>query len=315
MVTICGTSNSIQADRTNLVTTAPIHYNNLGSIVSTTNRDVWFDVKEPVGSFTGRTRELKLLREAIKRCHSKDMSTVISTEISISGLGGVAAEERERELKIKMEENAKKAHEDQAALKQEMKNKAEAGKKLKTRLLSLAENKNDVKECISNYLEEIKIMISKTSAFQSYADKIAIKNFSGFLSILTKIFLSLAIVPVVELLVLKSKLNNLIEEMELFESKQKYTAKKFLAINNQEFSIVLEPMECPENFGEDCTSNILNSISISRSVQLVMLDVGSYIRLFRESWGISDVVSLSIQFIEALNTEKRQCESILAKVN
>ena len=54
---------------------------------------IWFDVREPVETFTGRTEELDELRKLVQR---KDKSTVISQTISISGLGGIGKSELAR---------------------------------------------------------------------------------------------------------------------------------------------------------------------------------------------------------------------------
>ena len=56
-------------------------------------RSIWFDVREPVETFTGRTEELDELRKLIQR---KDKLTVISQTISISGLGGIGKSELAR---------------------------------------------------------------------------------------------------------------------------------------------------------------------------------------------------------------------------
>ena len=54
---------------------------------------IWFDVKEPIESFTGRTKELEELHKLVQR---KNELTVISQTTSISGLGGVGKSELAR---------------------------------------------------------------------------------------------------------------------------------------------------------------------------------------------------------------------------
>jgi tetratricopeptide (TPR) repeat protein len=57
---------------------------------------IWFDVRDPVELFTGRTRELDELHQALRRNQGKDKLTVISQMTSISGLGGVGKSELAR---------------------------------------------------------------------------------------------------------------------------------------------------------------------------------------------------------------------------
>ena len=56
-------------------------------------RFIWFDVREHVESFTGRTKELEELHKLVQR---KGQSTVISQTTSISGLGGIGKSELAR---------------------------------------------------------------------------------------------------------------------------------------------------------------------------------------------------------------------------
>ena len=54
---------------------------------------IWFDVREPVDSFTGRTKELEELHKLVQH---KGELTVISQTTSITGLGGVGKSELAR---------------------------------------------------------------------------------------------------------------------------------------------------------------------------------------------------------------------------
>jgi hypothetical protein len=235
------------------------------------------------------------------------------------------SQENEKVLMQTMKGMVEESREAQEALKLEKKSKAEAeDKKLKIGLLNkikrrLSEKKDELTQCISNYLKEIDLMINMTNGTKSYAEEFIVKDVSSLSWWLTKSVLTVGIAPLVGQVELHSKLKNLIKEIESFETKQKYRAKEFSAKIDEAFSLVDELTECLEKFGEDGTLNNSNTISVGRKVKLVLLVTDSHIRLFREGGGkvrlAETIESLSKEFIAALDIEKRHCESILAKIN
>jgi tetratricopeptide (TPR) repeat protein len=92
---INGTNNSVQVTG-GVYTISQLKYSqyNLHS-TSLQENSIWFDVREPVESFTGRSRELQNLHKLVQRNlgEKKDKFTVISQVTSISGLGGIGKSE------------------------------------------------------------------------------------------------------------------------------------------------------------------------------------------------------------------------------
>jgi hypothetical protein len=90
---ISGNNNSTQLRDMNLIG----RQFNLNILPSTSLQEnsIWFDVREPVESFTGRSRELENLHKVVQRNlgENKDKLTVISQVTSISGLGGIGKSE------------------------------------------------------------------------------------------------------------------------------------------------------------------------------------------------------------------------------
>ncbi len=91
---ISGTNNLIQVARDINVIGQLINHYNLPS-TSLQENSIWFDVRKPVESFTGRKRELENLHEKVqcKKRKNEHNSTVISQVTSISGLGGIGKSE------------------------------------------------------------------------------------------------------------------------------------------------------------------------------------------------------------------------------
>jgi hypothetical protein len=71
--------------------------NNRNASTSTSQQEnsIWFDVRQPVESFTGRSKELEDLHKLVQRNlgQNKDKLTVISQVTPISGLGGIGKSE------------------------------------------------------------------------------------------------------------------------------------------------------------------------------------------------------------------------------
>jgi tetratricopeptide (TPR) repeat protein len=92
---INGTNNSVQVTG-GVYTIGQLQYNQYNSpSTSLHEKSIWFDVREPVESFTGRSRELQNLHKLVQRNlgEKKDKLTVISQVTSISGLGGIGKSE------------------------------------------------------------------------------------------------------------------------------------------------------------------------------------------------------------------------------
>jgi hypothetical protein len=89
---ISGTNNSVQ-NTGGVYTISQLQYNhyNLPSS-SLQENSIWFDVREPVELFTGRSRELQNLHELVQSNlrGKKDKLTVISQVTSIRDLGVLA---------------------------------------------------------------------------------------------------------------------------------------------------------------------------------------------------------------------------------
>jgi tetratricopeptide (TPR) repeat protein len=70
---------------------------NRNTLTSTSQQEnlIWFDVRKPVESFTGRKRELEILHKEVQRKKRKNEHklAVISQRTSISGLGGIGKSE------------------------------------------------------------------------------------------------------------------------------------------------------------------------------------------------------------------------------
>ncbi len=94
---ISGTNNSVQVTGDVYTIGHQINQYNLLS-TSLQQNSIWFDVREPVESFTGRSRELEDLHKLVQRNlgKNKDKLTVISQVTSISGLGGIGKSETAR---------------------------------------------------------------------------------------------------------------------------------------------------------------------------------------------------------------------------
>jgi hypothetical protein len=83
---VSGSNNFVQVERDMITIGQQIIYQNTSRKTS-----IWFDVRDPVESFTGRTRELEELHKLVQRNQPKNQQklTVISQITSISGLGGI----------------------------------------------------------------------------------------------------------------------------------------------------------------------------------------------------------------------------------
>jgi tetratricopeptide (TPR) repeat protein len=91
---VSGANNSVQVNR---------DINSIGQQInqiilpstSLQEKSIWFDVRKPVDSFTGRRRELENLHKVVQRNLEKNKHklTVISQVTSISGLGGIGKSE------------------------------------------------------------------------------------------------------------------------------------------------------------------------------------------------------------------------------
>jgi hypothetical protein len=90
-----GSNNKVKGDMT--VIGQQNNYTTTSPPISRTNF-IWFDVRKPVTSFTGRVRELKKLHEEVQRSveQNENRLTVISQITSISGLGGIGKSELAR---------------------------------------------------------------------------------------------------------------------------------------------------------------------------------------------------------------------------
>jgi hypothetical protein len=91
---ISGENHSVQVTRDMNVISQQINQYNLSS-TSLQENSIWFDVRKPVESFTGRSRELEDLHKSVQHNlgENNDKLTVISQVTSISGLGGIGKSE------------------------------------------------------------------------------------------------------------------------------------------------------------------------------------------------------------------------------
>jgi hypothetical protein len=65
------------------------------------SRSIWFEVREPVGTFTGREAELQDLHDFLTRSSESTNPTVINQSATISGLGGIGKSELARKYAAK----------------------------------------------------------------------------------------------------------------------------------------------------------------------------------------------------------------------
>jgi hypothetical protein len=171
---------------------------------------------------------------------------------------------------------------------------------------------NELKKCISNYLEEIKTIIKKTEAFKSYVEGIIPSDASGFAWLFTKTLLTAGIAIAVHTRDIHSKSDDLVKDIELFEINQKYCENEFSARVNEVF-LLNEQIARLNNFCGDDTSNNLN-ISLDRNIKLITLDTSSYIHSFRNYSPMGAVLPIIKKFVTALYAEKRHCKSILMQI-
>ena len=91
---IYGTNNFIQVIGDMNVIGQQINQNTI-PFISPPEASIWFEVRKPVESFTGRKRELEILHKEVQHIkrENKHNVTVISQMTSISGLGGIGKSE------------------------------------------------------------------------------------------------------------------------------------------------------------------------------------------------------------------------------